>query len=221
MAAPLRWRRIGGMSGALVALAVAVLVLWWWMLQPPDRRPPPFHSRPASDTEQIALVDALRRDASGTVPSPSRALPMVDPVGLSFCPGGRRPEITDDCGRRSGSAGLIIVSSSFDLDCDARPGVHPDFRRALIDANLSSRILPIPPGSALPEPGVEDRATVPDGVEATVLHVTRAVISQDGTQALIHVEHRLGRHHAWGALVRLRRTDGQWRVQNTFGLWMT
>ena len=221
MAAPLRWRRIGWISAVLVASTAAAFALSWRLSQPPDRRPPPFHSRPASDAEQVALVEALRQDPAARFLPTLRKLPTVEATGLSFCPGGRRPEITDTCGRGSGDTGLIIVSSSFDLDFDTRPAVARDFRRALIDANLSPRILPIPPGSASPtETGFEGHARGVDD-DTDVLQVTRAVVSQDGAQALIYVVRRKHRHDAWGALLRLHRANGQWHVQNAFVLWMT
>ena len=215
----MRWGRIVATGLGLSGLAGASLLLSLWLLRPePEPEPPPFPSRVATEIEQRSIIDALRQDLAKDHGA-AQALPEVDPALLWFCPDGRRPTVTDDCGAMTGSASEIIVSTSFDLDFDARPGIPRDFRLALIDANLVPGSL----SSLDPVAMARDRR-VPSkagGEGPGVLHVTRPVVSQDGGQALLYAVYRLSSEFAVGVLFHLARVDGPWRVQNAFTLWMT
>ena len=215
----MRWGRIVVTGLGLSGLAGASLLLSLWLLRPePEPEPPPFPSRVATEIEQRSIIDALRQDLAKDHGA-AQALPEVDPALLWFCPDGRRPTVTDDCGVMTSGAGEIIVSTSFDLDFDARPAIPKDFRLALIDANLvpgtlSSR----DPAAMARERQVPSNA---GGDGPGMLHVSRPIISKDGAQALLYAVYRPFPMSASGALIHLVRIDGQWQVQNAFTLWMT
>ena len=207
----MRWGRVVLLSGLFAVMTAAGLGVSLWLASPsPTQPPPPFLSRVATEIEQRAIVHAVRVDLVAAS-ADGRQPPEVDDAVLWFCPGGRRPTVTDDCGEMTSGASEIIVSASFDLDFDARPGVPRDFRLALIDANLEPRALPVP----------DSTPTNQDDEQAGVLHVTRPVVSQDGGQALLYAVYRPDPEFAVGVLFRLIRVDGQWQVKNAFTLWMT
>jgi hypothetical protein len=215
----MRWGRVALFSGLFAVVAAAGLGVSLWLALPlPAQAPPLFPSRVATDIEQRAILDAVRVDlVAGS--ADGREPPKIDDAVMWFCPDGRRPTVTDDCGEMTSGAGEIIVSTSFDLDFDARPGVPRDFRLALIDANLEPRALPVP-DSIPTERGLHSPTKTGDD-HAGVLHVTRPVVSQDGGQALLYAVYRPFPQFAVGVLFCLIRVDGQWQVQNAFTLWMT
>ena len=215
----MRWRRVALLSGLLAVLTAAGFGMSLWLAAPSPTQPhPPFLSRAATEIEQRAIVHAVRVDLVAELVD-GREPPEVDHAVLWFCPGGRRPTVTDDCGGMTSGASEIIVSTSFDLDFDARPGVPRDFRLALIDANLvpgtlSSR----DPVAMARERQVSSNA---GGDGPGMLHVSRPIISKDGAQALLYAVYRPFPMSASSALIHLVRIDGQWQVQNAFTLWMT
>ncbi len=215
----MRWGRIAWTSSLFVILAATGLGASLWLASPlPAQAPLPFPSRVATEIEQRSIFHALRQDLVKDQRA-VQALPEVDDALLWFCPGGRRPSVTDDCGVMTSGASEIIVSTSFDLDFDARPGIPRDFRLALIDANLVPGTLPSrDPVAMARERRVPSKA---GGDGPGVVHVTRPVVSQDGGQALLYAVYRPFPKAAFGALFHLVRTDGQWQVQNAFTLWMT
>lgn len=215
----MRWRRIAWISSLFAVLAGTGLGASLWLaLPPPAQAPPPFASRAATEIEQRSIFHALRQDLVKDQRA-GQALPEVDEALLWFCPGGRRPDATDDCGVMTSGAGEIIVSTSFDLDFDARPGIPRDFRLALIDANLVPGTLSSRDPVAMAR---ERRGPSKAGGDGPgVLHVTRPVVSQDGGQALLYAVYRPFPNFAVGVLFHLARADGQWQVQNAFTLWMT
>lgn len=217
----MRWGWIALYSGLLAGAAAVAMAMSLRLARPSEPKPLPYLSRVATDAEQLAILSELRSDIVLTGhPGPmSHALPVLLPDALWFCPGGRRPTVTDDCGEMTSGAGEIIASTSFDLDFDARPGVPRDFRLALIDVNQEPRVLPVP-DSIQTEQGQHSPTKNADD-HAGVLHVTRPVVSQDGGQALLYAVYRPDPEFAVGVLFRLVRTDGQWQVQNAFTLWMT
>lgn len=215
----MRWRRVAWLSGLLAVLTAAGFGMSLWLAAPSPTQPrPPFLSRAATEIEQRAIVHAVRVDLVAELVD-GREPPEVDHAVLWFCPGGRRPTVTDDCGGMTSGASEIIVSTSFDLDFDARPGVPRDFRLALIDANLEPRTLPVS-DSVQTERGLHPPTKTGDD-RPGILHVTRPVVSQDGRQALLYAVYRRHAEFAVGVLFRLIRVDGQWQVQNAFTLWMT
>jgi hypothetical protein len=215
----MRWERVALLSGLFAVLTAAGLGVSLWLASPsPTQPPPPFLSRVATEIEQRAIIHAVRADlVSGA--ADGREPPEVDDAVLWFCPGGRRPTVTDDCGEMTSGASEIIVSASFDLDFDARPGVPRDFRLALIDANLEPRTLSFWNSVATERARHASPRTGDDG--PGVLHVTRPIVSRDGAQALLYAVYCPFPMSASGALFHLVSTDGQWQVQNAFTLWMT
>jgi hypothetical protein len=215
----MRWRRIAWTSSLFAVLAGTGLGVSLWLASPPPAQaPPPFPSRVATEIEQRAIVQAVRADLVAGA-ADGREAPEVDDALLWFCPGGRRPSVTDDCGAMTSGASEIIASTSFDLDFDARPGIPRDFRLALIDANLVPGTLSSRDPVAMAR---ERRVSSKSGGDGPgVVHVTRPVVSQDGGQSLLYGVYRLSPEFAVGVLFHLARADGQWRVQNAFTLWMT
>lgn len=215
----MRWGRVALLTGLFAVLTAAGLGVSLWLASPSSTQPPPpFLSRVATEIEQRAIVHAVRIDLVAGA-ADGREPPEVDDAVLWFCPGGRRPTVTDDCGEMTSGAGEIIASTSFDLDFDARPGVPRDFRLALIDANQEPRVLPV--RDSIPTEQGQHSPTKHADDHAGVLHVTRPVVSQDGGRALLYAVYRPDPEFAVGVLFCMIRVDGQWQVQNAFTLWMT
>ncbi len=241
-----RWRRVFALGGALSALCGVGLGVSLWLNQPEKPKPfPPFESRAALRDEQqliiAALVDAhlsgrhrteraVQADAvDGKAPSPGI---VVIESGLRFCEDNHRSQAdSGDCAL-SLSLEKGILSRSFGLDYDVRPDLPLAFRKALIDANRTSRKMPIALDSGVASASSQDIHALigdrfwsgfydryPDAIG--VLVVSWAVVSRDGRQALIYGEHRCGGLCGTGNLYRLARARGHWRVENTFGLWIS
>lgn len=165
-------------------------------------------------------------------PQPLRPL-LVAVEAMQFCLEERAPaSLGADCGKTMLLPSDSIRSKTFDLDFQPSPELPADFRSALVAANSKEQRLPLPQverAIATTEtelqqslgngPWYDFYARYPD--TAGVLRLTRAVVSNDGRSALIYTEHRCGGLCGSGYLFRLIRTDGQWRVENAFMLWIS
>lgn len=181
----------------------------------------------ATDAEQRDILEALI-ESSGRRPDISSPALIED--GVRFC-AGEKVSLSSaySCFRRA-SVENSIESPRFNLDLDAVPEIPLDFRRALIRANLGEHRMPRPEGEIVfitaSEAGAfagNDRRSdefykrYPD-LPGT-LKATRAVVSKDRRQALIYSERKFG--GSAGFLHRFERDNGQWRLESTYGLWMS
>jgi hypothetical protein len=241
----LRWRRVFVLGGVLSLLGAVGIGLSLWLMQPMDSRPPPFPSRVATDDEQRQLLKTLvsmemfrgvpppppEVGASPRGITPFKPLVVAD-TALLFCKEKTVRELPDSACTVSDSMAGAIANPGFALDYEGAPDIPLAFRVALIEANRSPHRIPLP----------EDRRVLAGSVRefhrlmgagfwdafyrrypdtAGMLHTSRAVVSMDGTQALIYVEHFCEGTCGTGGLYRLTCIDGQWTLQNTFGMWIS
>lgn len=223
----MRWIRIALISGLLAGAVSAALGLSLWLSKPPDRTPPPFPSRVATDAEQRDILEALIESSD---PRPDISSPALIEDGIRFCAGEKVSLSSAHTCFRPGSVENAIESPRFNPDLDAVPEIALDFRRALIRANLREHRMPCPEGeivfiaaSEAAVLAVNDRQS--DGFYkrypdlSGTLRATRAVVSKDGRQALIYSEKKFG--GSAGFLHRFERDNGQWRLESTYGIWMS
>jgi hypothetical protein len=235
----LRAARIAGMSAALAALAAVGLWLSLPKLKVPPA-PPPFPTRPATQTEQIALISAIldhaRAEMAEAATAATERAGGSDPMWLLhdsavlFCPGQSALPLRKNCAV-SGQLTAGILSPDFNLDYDARPPLPLAFRSALIEANRMPRrmpALPAPsvapiPNSAMPSASLADwqRFFAAYPHRPDILRVSWAVLPRAGGEALIYTERYCGPLCADGALYRLRSVDGHWVVGDAFRLWIS
>lgn len=224
----LRWRRVLALSAVLSALGAAGIGLSLWFIQPEKPKPPPpFETRLASDAEQREILEVLIESSE---PRPDIPSPALMEEGLRFC-AGIKPGISPPhtC-HQPGSVQNNIKSPRFNLDMDAIPQIPADFRKALVRANLREHRMPRPhcdiafisDSDSKPLADCHGRQYVFDNGEASfsgTVKATRAVVSTDGRQALLYSVYRFG--SSAGFLHRFERFNGRWRLENTYGLWIS
>ncbi len=241
----MRWGRILATGLGLSGLAGASLLLSLWLLQPePEPEPPPFPTRVATDSEQRSILQPVFSSFFGGVPPPppsaddppsepltSRPL-VVATSTLRFCR-------EADAGPSSvgGDCALpyveeIIASPRWKLDLLDPPDLPLAFRKALIESNRTSSVQVIPPGRpTIPMSSQEIHRQVSQGYweafydrypgSAGVIRASRGILSVDGQQALLYVEHRCDGLCGTGALIVMRHVHGQWLVETPYVLWQS
>lgn len=240
-----RWRRIFATSVVLACLGLAsVLGSLWWLRPRPEPGSPPFPTRLATDREQqdiLALL--LDRYFEGLPPPPPqpeggapidwaglrrRPLVLLD-TSLRFC----TPATVDATGEcATGGIDDTIVSPRWDLDFRDAPDIRLRFRTALVAANRRVHPQPMPTGRPTIPVAAEDFHRVLEAGfwrafyqrfpgTAGVVHANRAVVSADGREALIYVEHRCDGLCGTGSLILMSRIGGRWRVTYPYVLWIS
>lgn len=241
----MRWGRILAMGLGLSGLAGASLLLSLWLLRPePEPEPPPFPTRVATASEQRRILQPVFLSFFRGVPSPppspgdppqlpltSRPL-VVATSTLRFC-------VEADVGPSSLGADCalpyveeIIASPRWKLDLQDPPDLPLRFRQALIELNRTSSGQSIPTGRpTIPVSSVELHRQLSQGYweafydrypgSAGVVRTTLAILSKDGMQALLYVEHRCDGLCGSGNLVVMRRVNGQWRIETSYMLWIS
>jgi hypothetical protein len=163
-------------------------------------------------------------------PESLRPILLID-TSLRFCaPAPIAESLDPECALEG--MDIAIASSKRMFDRSGAPEIAPAFRRALVDANRQGHAQPMPPGrptirlsaKELPRTFRMDFwQTFHDRHPGSAGYVqaTWAVVSRDGGQALIHVEHHCGGLCGTGDLHLLRLHDGQWRIETSYMLWVS
>lgn len=239
----MRWRWIVATGLGLSGLAGASLLLSLWLLRPEPEPEPPFPTRLATDAEQrdVLRVLLVGRYRGLPLPPPEEGDPPRTPelprpilatrTSLRFCAPITTAETIDpDCA--DSDMGAVIASPRWELDMPRAPEIPYAFRVALVDANRQAHPQPLPGGRAS---AVMASDEIPRTFQldfwkrfyerhpgsAGYFQATRAVVSGDGRQALIYVEHSCGGLCGSGDLHLLRLHDGQWRAETSYTLWVS
>lgn len=243
-----RWRRIFATSVVLGSLVSAsVLGSLWWLRSHAQPGPPPFPTRLATDDEQRDILALLfDRYFEGLPPppppppGPNRSVPIKRPdplrrplvlidTSLRFC----APATVDATGEcATGGIDETIASPRWDFDFTDAPDIRMRFRTALVAANRSVYPQPMPAGrSTIPLAAEDFHRVLETGFwrafyqrfpgTAGVVHASRAVVSADGREALIYVEHGCDGLCGTGSLILLSRIDGRWRITAPYMLWIS
>ena len=238
-----RWRRIFATSVVLACLGSAsILGSLWWLRPRPEPGPRPFPTRLATDREQqdilAASFDRFLRDlpppasaasaASNASDAGLRPLVVID-TSLQFC--GR------DAADSVGNCALSMVEESiasprWEIDFRGAPDIPLRFRTALIDSNRRAYPQPMPRGrKTIPVSTQDMRRSLQYGFwkgfyerfprSIGVVDASRAVVSEDGREALIYIEHRCDGLCGTGILVLMSRIDGRWRITDPYVLWIS
>jgi hypothetical protein len=240
-----RWRRIFATSVVLASLVSAsVLGSLWWLRSRAQPGPPPFPTRLATEREQRdILVLLFDRYFEGLPPPPPephqrspidwrqlrrRPLVLID-TSLRFC----APTTVDATGEcATGGIDETIASPRWDSDFTDAPDIRLRFRTALVAANRRVYPQPMPTGrSTIPLAAEDFHRVLETGFwrafyqrfpgTAGVVHASRAVVSADGREALIYVEHHCDGLCGTGSLILLSRIDGRWRITAPYMLWIS
>lgn len=235
-----RWRRIFATSVVLACLGLAsVLGSLWWLRPRPEPGPRPFPTRLATDREQQDILAALFDRFFEGLPPPASAASRAGNAGL-------HPLVVIDtslrfCGHDAvGSIGNCalgmveenITSSSWEIDREDASDIPLRFRTALIDSNRRAYPQPMPRGrKTIPISTQDMRRSLQYGFwkgfyerfprTIGVVDASRAVVSSDGREALIYIEHRCDGLCGTGILVLMSRIDGRWRVTDPYVLWIS
>jgi hypothetical protein len=243
-----RWRRVLATSVVLACLVAASVVgSLWWLGPRPDSGPPPFPTRLATDDEQRDILALLfDRYFEGLPPPPPpppgpnrhspikrpdlrhRPLVLVD-TSLRFCAPGT-VDATGECA--IGGIDDTIVSPRWDVDFIGAPDIRLRFRTALVAANRRVHPQPMPTGRrTIPVAAADFHRVLEAGFwrafyrrfpgTAGVIHANRAVVSADGREALIYVEHGCDGLCGTGSLILMSRIGGRWRITCPYVLWMS
>ncbi len=238
----MRWGRILATGLVLPCLVVAFLVGSPRQSRAePESGPLLFPARLATEIEQRDMLRVLllgRYLGRGLHPPGESDLPrmpggsrpiLTTKTSLRFCPPLATPEAIDpDCA----SDGMEAAIASPRWDTRGAPNIPHAFRAALVDANRQAHPQPLPGGRAS---AVMASDEIPRTFQldfwkrfyerhpgsAGYFQATRAVVSGDGRQALIYVEHSCGGLCGSGDLHLLRFRDGQWRVETSYMLWIS
>lgn len=240
-----RWGRIFATSVVLACLVSAsVLGSLWWLRPRPEAGPPPFPTRLATDDEQRDILSILFDRYFGGLPPPPheptrdspikrpdlrrRSLVLID-TSLRFC----APATVDAKGECAvGGIGDTIASPRWDLDFSEAPDIRLRFRTALVAANRRVYPQPMPTGRPTIPVAAEDFHRVLEAGfwrafyrrfpgTAGVIHANRAVVSADGREALIYIEHVCDGLCGTGSLILMSRIDGRWRITYPYVLWIS
>jgi hypothetical protein len=230
----IRWNKVSIVAVAMTGILAAVFIAPLLIGRIAGYRSAQLHPHPASDAEQLEIMRRILKEeffASWQLPPLPRPPPLppepyehksIVLIGssLGMC---EKPSAANHP-----EFGCISVS---DRDRDIRfvqdePGIPPTLLQELFAA---SRI-----ASTIPDPHVADilyrPRAVMDGLTGSdawnqfyarfphskfAIEFSRAVLSDDGTHALIHVQIRFIAEQ--GVLYYLERTGNTWRVEKASG----
>lgn len=229
-----RWRRIFATSVVLACLGLASVLGSLWLLKPrPEPGPRPFPTRLATDREQQDILAALFDRFFEGLPPPASAASRAGKASDA----GLRPLVAIDtslrfCGHDvvgsigNCALGMVeenITSSSWEIDFGDASDIPLRFRTALVDSNRRAYPQPMPRGrKTIPISAQDLRRSLQHGFwkgfyerfprTAGVIEANRAVVSADGREALIYVEHQCDGLCGTGSLFLMSRIDGRWRI---------
>jgi hypothetical protein len=234
------WRKTGALTLLIAAVTAIVLLAplaQHWLAERQRERAEAPNPVLASDRQQLELLRVLLRDNpfEGVPPPPPEPgeiwvetppppIVLVDST-VALCPLPPHGSPLTACSSKPDADSLL------NMEFDAM--IPRKLREELLAANQSS--------IRLQDPGVArvhlaSRATVADLLAGLgwwrdfyrvfpgsggVIEVSRAVLNQDGTRALIYVSHRCDGTCGSGTLHYFQHVDGEWRVLTVVALWMS
>jgi hypothetical protein len=235
----LRWSKVLA-AGAVIAMFLSVAFVAPVLIsRVHEYRAAQLHPHPASDMEQLEVLRTVLKDdffTSWQLPPPPPPPPLppepyedksIVLIGSSIGVCKKAPAIDRvEFG--------CIPARDLELDTEFvqdEPGIPPKLLQELFAANQVSSIIPDPHGPNIlyrPRTVMEGLLTSADRFHQFyalfphskfAIEVSRAVLSDDGTHALIHVQLRfIGLAHGdQGVLYYLVRTGNAWRVEKVSG----
>jgi len=225
-----RIRRVFWLSTILVGISTIVIVGPMILHAAKERRAVAASQvKPisATDAEQREIIRAVLKSRSGLlIPPGSDGKPLVANYTAAICePATGGDRAATHCGALPGADSI----SNTDLDA----AIPRSLRLELIAANAHpSRLVDghwdqadlssySSVAEALKEAGTWQRfyTTFPNSIG--LVEFSRAVISNDGSHALIYVGHYAGGLAGRGSLQYLTRRDETWVISSVVGLWMS
>lgn len=222
-------RRIFWLSAALVSVATIAVLTPIALHAAKERRAiaaSQVKPIPASAAEQSEIIRAVLKSQAGLLlPPGSHGKPFVMNHTVVICDSASgNGEATRQCGPPG-------TYSIYDTDLDA--AIPRSLRLELVAANdRPTRLVDghwaqgdLSPYSsvseALKDTGSWERFYTHFPASVGLLEFSRAVISKDGTRALVYVGHYAGGLAGRGSLLYLTRHDDTWVISVVVGLWVS